>query len=68
MPEGFISRVIVDKCFGFIKTPNQPDCFFHMSDITDEELTFDETLLERRVRYDVVNTDKGLRAKNLRAA
>jgi cold shock CspA family protein len=68
MHEGTIVRVRVDRGFGFIATPDQPDAFFHAKDVADELLPFDERLQEMRVRFDVIGTDKGPRAKNVRAA
>jgi cold shock CspA family protein len=52
--------------FGFISAPGQPDVFFHASDLMD--LAFDETLQERRVRFQIVTIEKGSRAKCIQAA
>jgi hypothetical protein len=38
-----------------------------MSDIADDDLAFDDTLTERRVWFDVIETSRGPRAKNVRA-
>lgn len=39
--------------------------FFHVRDL-DESLPFDDTLLERRVTFNVVETEKGPRAADVR--
>jgi cold shock CspA family protein len=65
--EGYVCAIRIDGGFGFIGSPGQPDVFFHMSDLADD-LPFDETLDQRRVRFDVVGTAKGPRARNVRPA
>lgn len=67
MYEGTICSVRVDRGFGFISSPNQPDVFFHVRDMA-AGLTFDETLKELRVRFDIVSGTKGPRAANVRPA
>jgi cold shock protein len=65
---GTITTLKADKLFGFIApSDGSPDCFFHRNDLV-EPLTFDGRLQERRVQFDVVNSEKGPRAKNVRAA
>jgi cold shock CspA family protein len=66
--EGTVAKVVLGKGFGFISSPNQPDVFFHATDIIDHALPFDESLQERRVRFVIVATEKGPRAKGVRAA
>jgi cold shock CspA family protein len=66
MHEGTITAVNVARGFGFIGEPNGPDVFFHMSDCID--LEWGEQLTELRVRFDIVSTPKGNRARNVRAA
>jgi cold shock CspA family protein len=66
MYEGTIRTIVADRGYGFIVTPNQPDCFFHMSDVVD--LEWGEQLTELRVRFDIIGSPKGPRAKNVRAA
>lgn len=65
MYEGIVCNIVSARGFGFIATTGQPDCFFHMHDLVG--LDFDETLRERRVRYDIVTTSKGPRAANVQA-
>jgi cold shock CspA family protein len=67
MHEGTISTIVPDRGFGFIRTPQQPDTFFHASDLAPE-LGFDETLRERRVRFSIKTTPKGPRAVGICAA
>ena len=67
MYEGTIKTIIIDRGFGFIAVPNQPDCFFHASELSDD-LPFDELLTERRVLFDIVESGKGPRAANVRPA
>jgi cold shock CspA family protein len=67
MFEGTICKVRVDKGYGFISAPSQPDAFFHCRDLVPE-LPFDETLQERRVRFEIIGTERGPRAKNVKPA
>jgi len=62
---GTICSVRIDRGFGFISLPNSPDVFFHAKDL-DPALTFDESLQERRVAFDIIGTGKGPRAANVR--
>jgi cold shock CspA family protein len=65
--ESTVCSVVFDKGFGFIRgTGGEGDLFFHCKDLID--LEFDATLNERRVKFDVVNTGRGLRAKNIQPA
>lgn len=66
MYNGVITRLVLDRGFGFVAVPNQPDCFFHMKDLLD--LEWGESLQERRVKLDIETTPKGARAFNVRAA
>ncbi len=67
MYEGTITTLRLDKGFGFIAAPNQPDTFFHANDLPND-LEFNEALQERRVRFDIVSTHKGPKASNVRPA
>jgi cold shock CspA family protein len=66
MHEGVILTVKVDRAFGFIGAPGQPDAWFHRDELAD--LDWNEQLTGRRVRFDILATPKGPRAKNIRAA
>ena len=64
---GTVVSLRLEKGFGFIhEQTGEPDIFFHCSDLV--ELPFDATLHERRVRFDVTETAKGLRATNIQTA
>jgi CspA family cold shock protein len=66
MESGTICAVRADKGYGFIApTGGGDDLFFHHRDLID--LEFDEQLRERRVRFNIISTDKGQRAKNVQA-
>ena len=64
---GSIKTVLLDKGFGFIDVAGQKDMFFHASDLSGG-LPFDEFLIQRRVRFEVVTSSKGDRASNVRPA
>jgi cold shock CspA family protein len=63
MHEGTIDRLRLEKGFGFIRAAGLDDVFFNVGDVTDME--WDETLLERRVRFYIVTTERGLKAKQV---
>jgi cold shock CspA family protein len=65
--EGYIKTLQIDRGFGFIAVTGDDDAYFHVSDV-DRDLPFDSTLYQRRVRFDLVEGPRGLRAKNVRAA
>ena len=54
------------KGFGFIATQGDGDVFFHCRELGD--LDFDSQLLERRVEFNLLSTERGLRAANEMAA
>ena len=60
-------KAINERGFGFIGMAGGPDCFFHRSDL-HESLEFDERLIERRVTFETVETERGMRAANVRPA
>lgn len=68
--EGYVSKVIVDRGFGFIhRRDGQPDIFFHVSDIArDGGLIWGDQLQEREVGFRIVDSPKGPRAVDVRAA
>jgi cold shock CspA family protein len=63
---GTVVRLIRVQGYGFIK-PTEPgdDVFFNAGDLQD--LAFDHSLKERVVIFDTETTDKGLRARGVRA-
>ena len=66
MAEGYVKKLVLDRGFGFIAESGEPDVFFHAKDV-DDGLLFDESLEQRRVRFDLIETDKGPAALNVRA-
>lgn len=67
MNEGTVCFLKLESGFGFIRTPRRAkDTFFHMKELIG--LDFDETLIEQRVVFDIVETPKGPQAVNIRAA
>lgn len=65
---GTVVRLREDRGFGFIHqdgTDERNGVFFHCRDLSSD-LQFDETLLERRVRFEATNGEKGLKAINVR--
>ena len=55
--KGKIKRYHKTKGFGFIKTKDQKDIFFHISEFVDAQVKVDE-----EVEFEVVKTNKGLKA------
>ncbi len=56
-----------DRGFGFIvRVGETKDLFFHSSDLNG--ITFDELQVGAAVTFDVVDGDKGPRAKNIKLA
>jgi len=54
-----------DKGFGFIsREGEEKDLFFHSNDLSG--VTFDELQEGTTVEFDVVDSDKGLAAKNVK--
>ena len=66
MHEGRIDRVVVDRGFGFIRSPGMDDTFFHVRSLID--LDFDERLRDLRVEFDIEEGPQGPRAYRVRAA
>jgi len=62
MAEGQIKK-LTDKGFGFIKTGNGDDLFFHMSNLND--VHFDDLQEGDTVTYTVGKGPKGPRAENV---
>ncbi len=56
-----------DKGFGFISREGEDkDLFFHSNDLNG--VTFDELQIGAKVSFDVVKSDKGPKAENVRLA
>jgi cold shock CspA family protein len=66
---GTITNVIPARGFGFIRergSTAHKETFFHIHDIADSLFPFDETLIERDVEFEIIETEKGPRAANVR--
>ncbi|HEY2838334.1 MAG TPA: cold shock domain-containing protein [Pirellulales bacterium] len=67
--QGTIKNVVLDKGFGFITCADGGnDMFFHVSEIDQTSLQWDETLLERRVEFQPIMRNGRERAAAVRAA
>ncbi|MFC1755897.1 cold-shock protein [Patescibacteria group bacterium] len=60
-----IIKTLTDKGFGFISQEGEEkELFFHSNDLV--EVTFDELKTGDEVSFDVVASDKGPRAENVK--
>ena len=66
MPEGRIKKIIHDRGFGFVRGDDGNEVFFHRTELTTVD--FDSLEEGQKVIYEVVNSPKGPRARNLKAA
>jgi cold shock protein len=66
MPEGRIKKIIHDRGFGFVRGEDGNEVFFHRTELTTVD--FDSLEEGQSVSYEVVNSPKGPRARNLKAA
>jgi cold shock CspA family protein len=63
---GTVVKVLVDKGFGFLRPDGQTtDLFFHRQQL-DREIEWDDSLLERRVKFDRAKCERGERAVRVR--
>jgi cold shock CspA family protein len=64
---GTVTAVRTDRFFGFISPDGGSKAvFFHGTAVVD--LDFDETLIERRVRFESIETERGPKAIRVAAA
>jgi CspA family cold shock protein len=63
--DGTIKRVIRERGFGFIKTADGQEVFFHRSNL--QSLDFDGLKEGDKVEFDLESGKKGPRAINVRA-
>lgn len=66
MANGTIKKVMKDRGFGFIKTAEGKEIFFHRTEC--QSIDFDSLEQGQSVEFDEENDPKGPRARNLRAA
>lgn len=67
MSTGSIKRLVHDRGFGFIVGDDGQEYFFHRGGL-DSSLEFDRLAGGERVSFDVERSEKGLRARGVRAA
>lgn len=64
MATGTIRKLMKDRGFGFIRTPEGNDVFFHRSDC--RQVDFDALSLGQRLEFEELQAPRGARAANLR--
>jgi cold shock protein len=64
---GTVKKVVAERGFGFITAEDGQEYFFHRSAL-DGSLSFENLAVDERVSFDVERSDKGPRAKQVRAA
>lgn len=64
---GSVKRVVFERGFGFIAADDGQEYFFHRSAV-DSSLEFDSLGSGERVTFDVERSDRGPRARHVRAA
>lgn len=67
MLTGSVKKVVSDRGFGFIAADDGQEYFFHRSGV-DTSLEFDRLAGGERVSFDIESSDKGPRARQVRAA
>ncbi len=64
---GTVKKVVADRGFGFITAEDGQEYFFHRSGL-DSSLNFEQLTADERVSFEVERSDKGPRARQVRAA
>ncbi|MGZ9161370.1 MAG: cold-shock protein [Candidatus Limnocylindrales bacterium] len=67
MATGTIKRVVSDRGFGFIAAEDEKEYFFHRDGL-DSSLDFDRLVGGETVEFEVEQSPKGPRAKQVRKA
>lgn len=67
MPAGTITRVVFERGFGFIAADDGKEYFFHRSGL-DSGIDFDRLDVGERVSFEIERSDKGPRARFVKAA
>ena len=67
MASGTVKKVVADRGFGFITGEDGKDYFFHRDGLASS-LDFDRLGGGERVQFDVEQSPKGARAKNVQPA
>ncbi|HZS13001.1 MAG TPA: cold shock domain-containing protein [Candidatus Dormibacteraeota bacterium] len=66
MPAGRIKKIIPDRGFGFVRADDGNEVFFHRTELTLAD--FDQLEEGQVVEFEIVDSPKGPRARNLRQA
>ncbi len=66
VPEGRIKKIIHDRGFGFVRADDGNEVFFHRTELSTVD--FDSLEKGQAVTFDVVNSPKGPRARNMKQA
>jgi cold shock protein len=66
VPAGRIKKIIPDRGFGFVRADDGNEVFFHRTELTLAD--FDQLEEGQVVEFDIVDSPKGPRARNLRQA
>ena len=61
---GTIKRLVSERRFGFIRTEEGQEVFFHASAVSGSD--FDSLTVGQELNFDVERGDKGLKAANVR--
>jgi cold shock protein len=64
---GTIKKIVSDRGFGFIAADDGKEYFFHRSGLTSS-LDFDRLTGGEKVQFELEQSQKGLRAKNVQSA
>ena len=67
MLRGTVARLKVDKGYGFVRSDDGREFFFHRSDLLDM-LDFEQLREGQAMTFEEAQSTKGLRAKALRPA
>lgn len=65
MQSGHIKKIVPDRGFGFVRGTNGIEVFFHR---TETAAAFDDLQEGDEVTYDIAESAKGPRARNLKKA
>ncbi len=66
MSKGTIGRLVTDRGYGFIKTEEGKDLFFHRNDL--QGVAYESLTEGQEVEFEVTQTAKGQNAANVRLA
>jgi len=68
MPKGTITRLIADRGYGFIRTEEEGDIFFHFHRNELVGIAYESLTEGQQVEFEIIRTPKGLEAINVRPA